>query len=47
MKIRLVFTGKTNFPYLESGISDYTLRIKKYLPFEILNKYLKNQYNSK
>ena len=34
MKIELWMIGKTNFDYLQTGISLYEKRIKRYLPFE-------------
>ncbi|MEM0993325.1 MAG: 23S rRNA (pseudouridine(1915)-N(3))-methyltransferase RlmH [Bacteroidota bacterium] len=36
MKIELWVVGKTNFDYLEKGITIYEKRIKRYLPFELL-----------
>ena len=35
MKITLIFTGKTSFGYLKSGIEDYLKRIKRYVSFEV------------
>ena len=35
MKITLVFTGKTSFGYLKTGIEDYLKRIKRYVPFDL------------
>ncbi len=35
MKIALFFVGKTSFKYLETGISEYEKRIKRYIDFEI------------
>jgi 23S rRNA (pseudouridine1915-N3)-methyltransferase len=36
MKINLITIGKTDEPYLQTGIQDYKRRIKHYLPFEII-----------
>ena len=36
MKIELWQIGKTNFPYLQEGISLYEKRLKHYLSFEII-----------
>lgn len=36
MKIRLLTIGKTSKPYLESGIHDYTQRLKHYCSFEMI-----------
>jgi len=35
MKITLIFTGKTSFGYLKTGIDDYLKRIKRYVPLEL------------
>ena len=35
MKIRLVVIGKTEETYLQTGIGEYSGRIKHYVPFEI------------
>ncbi len=34
MQITLIQTGKTRFPYLQEGISDYQSRLKHYINFE-------------
>ena len=36
MKIRLLVIGKTEEEYLRKGISEYTGRVKRYVPFEIV-----------
>jgi 23S rRNA (pseudouridine1915-N3)-methyltransferase len=36
MKIRLLVIGKTEEEYLRQGISEYAGRVKRYVPFEIL-----------
>ena len=36
MKIYLINAGKTNISYLAHGIHDFKKRIKRYIPFEIL-----------
>jgi 23S rRNA (pseudouridine1915-N3)-methyltransferase len=36
MKIRLLLTGKTEEEYLKKGIMEYVLRIKRYVPFEVV-----------
>lgn len=36
MKIKLLLTGKTEEGYLKSGIREYEMRIKRYVPFEII-----------
>jgi len=46
MKIRLLVTGKTDEAYLKSGIGEYESRIRRYVPFEILEiQALKNSAN--
>jgi 23S rRNA (pseudouridine1915-N3)-methyltransferase len=35
MKIRLLLIGKTEEAYLKSGIHEYELRVRKYIPFEL------------
>lgn len=35
MKVKLLFTGKTDFDFIEKGISMYSDRISHYLPFGI------------
>jgi 23S rRNA (pseudouridine1915-N3)-methyltransferase len=35
MKVSLLMVGKTDFDFIEKGISLYQERIKKYIPFEI------------
>ena len=36
MKIRLLFSGKTEESFLKTGIREYELRVKRYVPFEIV-----------
>lgn len=36
MKIRLLLICKTEEAYLKTGIREYELRIKKYIPFELI-----------
>ncbi len=36
MKITLVFTGKTDEPYIREGIEVYAGRLRHYLPFDIV-----------
>jgi 23S rRNA (pseudouridine1915-N3)-methyltransferase len=36
MKIRLLLCGKTEENYLKTGIGEYEMRIKRYVPFEIV-----------
>lgn len=36
MKVKFLLTGKTDFDFIEKGISLYTDRIVHYLPFEII-----------
>lgn len=36
MKIKLLIIGKTEEEYLRAGISEYEMRIKRYVPFEIV-----------
>jgi 23S rRNA (pseudouridine1915-N3)-methyltransferase len=36
MKITLLVTGKTESEYLKDGIREYETRIRRYLPFEII-----------
>ena len=36
MKIRLIVTGKTEEPYLKTGMADYESRINRYVKFSIL-----------
>jgi len=36
MKIRLLLTGKSEDKYLKVGIREYETRIKRYIPFEIM-----------
>jgi 23S rRNA (pseudouridine1915-N3)-methyltransferase len=43
MKVALLWVGKTNFSFVEEGIRIYIDRIRKYLPFEIIEiKALRN-----
>ena len=35
MKIRLLFTGKTEEDFLKTGIREYEMRVKRYITFEI------------
>jgi 23S rRNA (pseudouridine1915-N3)-methyltransferase len=37
MKVLLLLTGKTDFLFIDKGISLYVERIKKYLPFEMIS----------
>ncbi|MEI7500888.1 MAG: 23S rRNA (pseudouridine(1915)-N(3))-methyltransferase RlmH [Bacteroidota bacterium] len=36
MKIRLLLIGKTEEDYLKAGICEYEARIKRYVPFELI-----------
>jgi 23S rRNA (pseudouridine1915-N3)-methyltransferase len=36
MKIRLLLSGKTEEEFLKTGIREYEKRIKRYIPFEII-----------
>jgi 23S rRNA (pseudouridine1915-N3)-methyltransferase len=36
MKVKVLFIGKTEQEYLKQGISEYENRIKRYVPFEIV-----------
>jgi len=36
MKIRLLLTGKTEEDFLKTGIREYEMRVKRYVPFEIV-----------
>lgn len=36
MKIRLVVVGKTSTGYLKEGITEFTRRVSRYFPFEIV-----------
>ncbi|MFN8240356.1 MAG: 23S rRNA (pseudouridine(1915)-N(3))-methyltransferase RlmH [Bacteroidales bacterium] len=36
MKTILILTGKTNTGYISDGFEDYAVRIRKYIPFDIL-----------
>jgi 23S rRNA (pseudouridine1915-N3)-methyltransferase len=46
MKIKLLLIGKTEESFLKSGISEYEMRIKRYVPFEIVEiPALKNAAN--
>jgi 23S rRNA (pseudouridine1915-N3)-methyltransferase len=46
MKIKLLLTGKTEEEFLKTGIREYELRIKRYIPFEIIEiPALKNAAN--
>src|SRR5271157_5925924 len=36
MKVIVIFVGKTDFNYLDEGISLYAGRIKHYMPFEVI-----------
>jgi 23S rRNA (pseudouridine1915-N3)-methyltransferase len=36
MKIVLLQTGKTTERYISQGVNDFSLRIRKYIPFEII-----------
>jgi len=36
MKIKLLLIGKTEEEFLKTGIREYEMRIKKYIPFEIV-----------
>ena len=46
MKIKLLLTGKTEEEYLKTGIREYETRIKRYIPFEIVEiAGLKNSAN--
>lgn len=36
MKIKLILVGKTEVEYLQSGITDYKMRVNHYIPFEII-----------
>ncbi|MFO7922675.1 MAG: 23S rRNA (pseudouridine(1915)-N(3))-methyltransferase RlmH [Bacteroidales bacterium] len=45
MKIKLLFTGKTEESYLKEGIDIYTQRVKRYIPLEvkIIEEFAKKQ----
>jgi 23S rRNA (pseudouridine1915-N3)-methyltransferase len=44
MKIKLLLTGKTEEEFLRTGIREYEIRVKRYVPFEITEiPALKNQ----
>jgi 23S rRNA (pseudouridine1915-N3)-methyltransferase len=46
MKIKLLLTGKTEEEFLKTGIREYETRIKRYIPFEIVEiPALKNAAN--
>jgi 23S rRNA (pseudouridine1915-N3)-methyltransferase len=46
MKIRLILSGKTEEEFLKSGIREYEIRVKRYIPFEIVEiPALKNAAN--
>ncbi|MEI7723844.1 MAG: 23S rRNA (pseudouridine(1915)-N(3))-methyltransferase RlmH [Bacteroidota bacterium] len=46
MKIKLLLVGKTEEEYLRTGIREYETRIKRYVPFEIIEiPALKNAAN--
>jgi len=46
MKIRLLLIGKTEEEFLKTGIREYEMRIKRYVPFEIVEiPALKNAAN--
>jgi 23S rRNA (pseudouridine1915-N3)-methyltransferase len=46
MKIKLLVTGKTEEEFLKKGIHEYEMRIKRYIPFEIIEiPALKNAAN--
>jgi len=46
MKVKLLLIGKTEEEYLKSGIKEYESRIKRYVPFEIIEiPGLKNSAN--
>ncbi|MEP7168091.1 MAG: 23S rRNA (pseudouridine(1915)-N(3))-methyltransferase RlmH [Bacteroidota bacterium] len=36
MKIKLIFIGKTTFPYITEGVSIFEKRLAHYAPFEII-----------
>jgi 23S rRNA (pseudouridine1915-N3)-methyltransferase len=36
MKIKLIFTGKTTFPFIKDGINTFEKRLAHYLPIEII-----------
>ncbi|PWH81376.1 23S rRNA (pseudouridine(1915)-N(3))-methyltransferase RlmH [Brumimicrobium oceani] len=36
MKIKLIYVGKTGKKFLEDGEKEYTKRLKRYLPFEVI-----------
>jgi 23S rRNA (pseudouridine1915-N3)-methyltransferase len=36
MKIKLILVGKTEEDYLKTGIREYEMRVKRYVPFEII-----------
>ena len=36
MKIKLIFTGKTTFPYLTEGVRIFEKRLAHYAPFEVI-----------
>ena len=46
MKIRLLLSGKTEENYLKTGLREYEIRVKRYVPFEIFEiPVLKNAAN--
>lgn len=46
MKIKLLLIGKTEEEYLQKGIREYEMRVKRYVPFEIVEiPALKNAAN--
>ena len=46
MKIKLLLSGKTEEEYLKTGLREYEIRIKRYVPFEIVEiPALKNAAN--
>ncbi|MCX6268199.1 MAG: 23S rRNA (pseudouridine(1915)-N(3))-methyltransferase RlmH [Bacteroidetes bacterium] len=46
MKIKLLVSGKTEEEFLKTGIREYEMRIKRYIPFEIIEiPALKNAAN--
>ena len=46
MKIKLLFTGKTDTHYLEEGISDYLSRLKQYTRVEVHEVKIPRQWNA-
>ena len=45
MKIKLLFTGKTDQSYLTEGIEIYAKRIKSYVSFEIITVNMQKKWN--